>query len=77
MSEQKITIQNGQKIIHKDVIADAFLRQILTRPADYSIITTLNLNGDYISDALAIFFCDLFRTFNLTFRLFNEQIVMT
>jgi isocitrate dehydrogenase len=37
----------------KDVIADAFLQQILTRPADYSVIATMNLNGDYISDALA------------------------
>ena len=37
----------------KDVIADAFLQQILTRPADYDVIATLNLNGDYISDALA------------------------
>jgi isocitrate dehydrogenase len=37
----------------KDVIADAFLQQILTRPRDYSVIATLNLNGDYISDALA------------------------
>jgi isocitrate dehydrogenase len=44
--------QSG-KIIVKDVIADAFLQQILTRPADYSVIATLNLNGDYISDALA------------------------
>lgn len=43
---------NG-KVIIKDVIADAFLQQILTRPADYSVIATLNLNGDYISDALA------------------------
>ena len=41
------------KIIIKDVIADAFLQQILTRPADYSVIATMNLNGDYISDALA------------------------
>ena len=40
-------------IIIKDVIADAFLQQILTRPADYSVIATMNLNGDYISDALA------------------------
>ncbi len=44
---------NAGKIIIKDVIADAFLQQILTRPADYSVIATLNLNGDYISDALA------------------------
>ena len=43
----------GQEIIIKDVIADAFLQQILLRPADYSVIATLNLNGDYISDALA------------------------
>ncbi len=41
------------KIIIKDAIADAFLQQILTRPAEYSVIATLNLNGDYISDALA------------------------
>jgi isocitrate dehydrogenase len=41
------------KTIIKDVIADAFLQQILTRPAEYSVIATLNLNGDYISDALA------------------------
>ena len=40
-------------ILIKDVIADAFLQQILTRPAEYSVIATLNLNGDYISDALA------------------------
>jgi isocitrate dehydrogenase len=37
----------------KDVIADAFLQQILTRPAEYEVIATMNLNGDYISDALA------------------------
>jgi len=49
---QKDAIENG-KIIIKDVIADAFLQQILTRPAEYSVIATLNLNGDYISDALA------------------------
>jgi isocitrate dehydrogenase len=41
------------KILMKDVIADAFLQQILTRPADYDVIATMNLNGDYISDALA------------------------
>ena len=41
------------KILIKDVITDAFLQQILTRPAEYSVIATLNLNGDYISDALA------------------------
>ncbi len=44
---------NGREITIKDVIADAFLQQILTRPAEYSVIATLNLNGDYISDALA------------------------
>lgn len=49
---QKAAINAG-KIIVKDVIADAFLQQILTRPAEYSVIATLNLNGDYISDALA------------------------
>jgi isocitrate dehydrogenase len=43
----------GKDIIIKDVIADAFLQQILIRPAEYSVIATLNLNGDYISDALA------------------------
>ena len=43
----------GQDIIVKDVIADAFLQQILLRPTEYSVIATLNLNGDYISDALA------------------------
>ena len=45
--------KTGNDIIIKDVIADAFLQQILMRPADYSVIATLNLNGDYISDALA------------------------
>jgi len=44
---------NGKELIIKDVIADAFLQQILTRPAEYDVIATLNLNGDYISDALA------------------------
>lgn len=44
---------NGQEIIIKDVIADAFLQQILLRPAEYDVIATLNLNGDYVSDALA------------------------
>ncbi len=43
----------GREIIIKDVIADAFLQQILTRPDEYSVIATMNLNGDYISDALA------------------------
>jgi isocitrate dehydrogenase len=45
--------KTGKDIIIKDVIADAFLQQILMRPADYSVVATLNLNGDYISDALA------------------------
>ena len=45
--------ETAGKVIIKDVIADAFLQQILTRPAEYSVIATLNLNGDYISDALA------------------------
>ncbi len=44
---------NGNQIIVKDVIADAFLQQILLRPSEYDVIATLNLNGDYISDALA------------------------
>ena len=43
----------GKRITIKDVIADAMLQQILTRPAEYDVIATLNLNGDYISDALA------------------------
>jgi isocitrate dehydrogenase len=43
----------GKEIIIKDVIADAMLQQILLRPDEYSVIATLNLNGDYISDALA------------------------
>jgi len=43
----------GAGLVIKDVIADAFLQQILTRPAEYDVIATLNLNGDYISDALA------------------------
>ncbi len=45
--------KTGGDIVIKDVIADAFLQQILLRPAEYSVIATLNLNGDYISDALA------------------------
>ncbi len=44
---------NGKEIIVKDVIADAMLQQILLRPAEYDVVATLNLNGDYISDALA------------------------
>ena len=45
--------RTGRAIVIKDAIADAFLQQILLRPAEYSVIATLNLNGDYISDALA------------------------
>jgi isocitrate dehydrogenase len=45
--------KTGNEIVVKDVIADAFLQQILLRPTEYSVIATLNLNGDYISDALA------------------------
>ncbi|MEA5097761.1 MAG: NADP-dependent isocitrate dehydrogenase [Burkholderiaceae bacterium] len=45
--------KNGKEIVVKDVIADAFLQEILLRPEEYSVIATLNLNGDYISDALA------------------------
>ncbi len=45
--------RTGQDIVVKDVIADAFLQQIILRPAEYEVIATLNLNGDYISDALA------------------------
>jgi isocitrate dehydrogenase len=48
---QWLKLPNG--IVIKDVIADAFLQQILTRPGEYDVIATLNLNGDYISDALA------------------------
>ncbi|MGD8639939.1 MAG: NADP-dependent isocitrate dehydrogenase [Gammaproteobacteria bacterium] len=50
---QFISPKTGKPIIVKDVIADAFLQQILLRPKDYSVVATLNLNGDYISDALA------------------------
>jgi len=45
--------KTGGEIVIKDVIADAFLQQILLRPKEYDVIATLNLNGDYISDALA------------------------
>ena len=45
--------KDGKKLIVKDVIADAFLQQILLRPSEYDVIATLNLNGDYVSDALA------------------------
>ncbi|KXF82142.1 NADP-dependent isocitrate dehydrogenase [Enterovibrio coralii] len=51
-----MTLKNpntGKEIIIKDVIADAFLQQILLRPAEYDVIATMNLNGDYVSDALA------------------------
>ncbi len=49
----QIIEKDGHTVIVKDVIADAFLQQILTRPKEYSVIATLNLNGDYVSDALA------------------------
>lgn len=49
----QIIKKGNQELIIKDVIADAFLQQILLRPAEYDVIATLNLNGDYISDALA------------------------
>ncbi|MDB5270950.1 MAG: isocitrate dehydrogenase, partial [Hymenobacter sp.] len=49
---QKQAVEQG-KLIIKDSIADAFLQQILLRPSEYSVVATLNLNGDYISDALA------------------------
>ena len=48
-----INPKSGEQIIIKDVIADAMLQQILTRPKEYGVLTTMNLNGDYISDALA------------------------
>ena len=50
---QIIKTDDGREIVVKDCIADAFLQQILTRPAEYDVIATLNLNGDYISDAMA------------------------
>jgi isocitrate dehydrogenase len=49
----QVITKNGQQVIIKDVIADAFLQQIILRPDQYDVIATLNLNGDYISDALA------------------------
>ena len=51
--QAQVAAEKSGKLIVKDVIADAFLQQILLRPAEYSVIATLNLNGDYISDALA------------------------
>jgi len=51
--QEVINPKNGKKIVIKDVICDAFLQQILLRPKDYDVIATMNLNGDYISDALA------------------------
>ncbi|MCI0504604.1 MAG: NADP-dependent isocitrate dehydrogenase [Gammaproteobacteria bacterium] len=50
---QFLNPRTGKPIVVKDVIADAFLQQILLRPREYSVVATLNLNGDYISDALA------------------------
>ena len=49
----QVVKNEGHELIIKDVIADAFLQQILLRPKEYSVIATMNLNGDYISDALA------------------------
>ena len=49
----QIINKGGKRLVIKDMIADAFLQQILLRPAEYDVIATLNLNGDYISDALA------------------------
>ncbi len=46
---------NGNEIVIKDVIADAMLQQVLTRPKEYSVVATLNLNGDYLSDTVALF----------------------
>ena len=46
-------LNTGKEIVIKDVIADAMLQQVLLRPDEYSVIATLNLNGDYLSDALA------------------------
>ena len=51
--QEIINPNNGKKIVIKDVICDAFLQQILLRPTEYDVIATMNLNGDYISDALA------------------------
>ena len=51
--QEIVNPNNGKKIVIKDVICDAFLQQILLRPKEYDVIATMNLNGDYISDALA------------------------
>ena len=51
--QEIVNPNNGKKIVVKDVICDAFLQQILLRPTEYDVIATMNLNGDYISDALA------------------------
>ncbi len=51
--QEIINPNSGKKIVIKDVICDAFLQQILLRPTEYDVIATMNLNGDYISDALA------------------------
>ena len=51
--QEIVNPKNGKKIVIKDVICDAFLQQILLRPTEYDVIATMNLNGDYISDALA------------------------
>lgn len=52
----------GKEIVVKDVIADAFLQQILLRPAEYDVIACMNLNGDYISDATAAGWRHRYRT---------------
>ena len=51
--KHKVKAEQEGKIIIKDSIADIFLQQILTRPAEHDVVATMNLNGDYISDALA------------------------
>ena len=53
VAQLRFSPTNGKNIIIKDVICDAFLQQILTRPKEYDVIATMNLNGDYVSDALA------------------------
>ena len=53
MNPFRVNPKGGAEIVVKDVIMDAMLQQILLRPAEYDVIATLNLNGDYISDALA------------------------
>ena len=52
--KHKVKAEQEGKIIIKDSIADIFLQQILTRPAEHDVVATMNLNGDYISDALQL-----------------------